>query len=332
MFRDRRHRPRRALLLPALLPQTLSAREDSARLVFQKSAGPRKTQLHVVKKGEFITGIFRNQRGDEPVPFALIRQLNPEIKNLNRIYPGQQIVLPVRETIDLPESSPIDRRESKTPSRQYSIREGDSISLIILAELDVAPEKALSTYRLLRRLNPDIADMNQLPAGQLLNLPQTSRRGPSGGRTHSNRRAPTGDRPVSNPCKPSRSTGDALRGAAREGYADHGAAVGNHPAGHPPDEGTLTAAGNYFIPLKDNAQVTIDCSLIPVVELDDGSTVLARFRKPPLGQPQSPDQPILDELQLSVRGRAPRRYRGAPGNHPPFPKLHHVPCQHARWP
>ena len=61
--------PSPPLLLPALLPQALSAREDSARLVFQKSAGPRKTRLHVVKKGEFITGIFRSQLGDEPVPY-----------------------------------------------------------------------------------------------------------------------------------------------------------------------------------------------------------------------------------------------------------------------
>ena len=252
-----------ALLLPALLPQTLSAREDSARLVFQKSAGPRKTQLHVVKKGEFITGIFRNQRGDEPVPFALIRQLNPDIKDLNRIYPGQQIVLPVRETSDLPEPSPIDDRESKIPSKQYSIREGDSISLIILTELDVAPEKAISTYRLLRRMNPDIADMNQLPAGQVLNLPQNLVRT---------------ERPAAEPIQTV-------------------ALPPETPSAEPPTKvtpiterqlgiiapvirrmkGSLTAVGNYFIPLKDNAQVTIDCSLIPVVELDDGSTILLDF-------------------------------------------------------
>jgi hypothetical protein len=252
-----------ALLLPALLPQTVSAREDSARLVFQKSAGPRKTRLYVVKKGEFITSIFRNQQGDEPVPFALIRQLNPDIKDLNRIYPGQRIVLPVRETIDLPESSPIDDKASKIPSKQYSIREGDSISLIILTELDVGPERVLSAYRLLRRLNPDIADMNQLPAGQLLNLPQNLVRT---------------ERPAAEPVQTA-------------------ALPPETPSAEPPTKvapiterqlgiidpvirrmkGSLTAAGNYFIPLKDTAQVTIDCSLIPVVELDDGSTTLLDF-------------------------------------------------------
>ncbi len=222
-------------LLPALLPQTLSAREDSARLSFQKSAGPRKTRLYVVKKGEFITGIFRSQQGDEPVPYALIRQLNPEIKNLNRIYPGQRIVLPTRETT---EPSAGDAEASKTPPRQYSIREGDSISRIILTELDVAPEKVLPAYRLIRRLNPDIEDMNQLPAGQLLNLPpnivradrprpnQLKRRSPAGdpsrGRTPANRHACTGDAPCGAVCK---------------GSTHHGAGAGDHPAGRQPDEG-----------------------------------------------------------------------------------------------
>ena len=252
-----------ALLLPALLPQTLSAREDSARLVFQKSAGPRKTRLYVVKKGEFITGIFRNQQGDEPVPFALIRQLNPGIKDLNRIYPGQQIVLPVRETSDLPESPPVDRRESETPPRKYSIREGDSISLIILTELDVAPEKAISTYRLLRRLNPDIEDLNQLQAGQFLNLPQTVVR--------TERPGAEAIQPVALPPEtPSTEPPTEVAPITERQLGIIEPVIRRM-------KGSLTAAGNYFIPLKDTAQVTIDCSLIPVVELDDGSTTLLDF-------------------------------------------------------
>ncbi len=268
-----------ALLLPALLPQTLSAREDSARLSFQKSAGPRKTHLYVVKKGDFITGIFRNQRGDEPVPYALIRQLNPEIRNLNRIYPGQRIVLPTRETIDLPEPSPNDSEAIKPPLRQYSIREDDSISRIILAELDVAPEKVLHTYRLLRRLNPGISDMNQLPAGQLLNLPSN---------------IVPADRPAVEP------TQTVVLPQETAPAAEPLQTVALQPETPPVEpfekvtpiterelgiirpvisrmKGTITAAGNYFIPLKDTAQVTLDCSLIPVVELDDGSTVLLDF-------------------------------------------------------
>ncbi len=268
-----------ALLLPVLLPQALSAREDSARLAFQKSAGPRKTRLYVVKKGEFITGIFRNQRGDEPVPFALIRQLNPEIKDLNRIYPGQRIVLPVRETTDLPESLPIDLRESKAPPRRYVIREGDSISLIILAELDVAPEKAISTYRLLRQLNPDIADLNQLPAGQILNLPQNLVRAdrPAAESTQTVV-LPQETGPVAEPAQTVAlppETSSVEPSAKVASIAERQLGIITPVISRM--NGALTATGNYFIPLKDTAQVTIDCSLIPVVELDDGSTVLLDF-------------------------------------------------------
>ena len=268
-----------ALLLPVLLPPGLAAREDSARLVLQKSAGPRKTRLYVVKKGDFITDIFRRQMGDEPVPYGLIRRLNPEIKNLNRIYPGQQIVLPVREIAGRPASAPGEDPKGTAAPRQYTIQEGDSISRIILAELQVAPENALVTYRLLRRLNPDVADLGQLTAGQLLNLPP----GPS-----------RADRPAAESLPTVVLPPEPLPPAVPVQTV----AIPPEPApGEPPQQvapvterqmgiirpiisrmkGTLTSAGSYFIPLRDNAQVTIDCSLIPVVELDDGSTVLLDF-------------------------------------------------------
>jgi hypothetical protein len=252
-----------ALLLSVLLPQALSAREDSARLVFQKSAGPRKTRLHVVKKGEFITGIFRSQRGNEPVPFALIRQLNPALRNLNRIYPGQQILLPVRDTADLLESSTVAPMESASPPRTYSIREGDSISWIILAELDVAPAEVLPAYRLLRRMNPDIADMNQLPAGQLLRLPRHLVRSDRTAAEPLQTVALPPEQPAAEPAITTPPATERLLEVIRPVISRM--------------RGTLTAAGNYFIPLKDTAQVTIDCSLIPVIELDDGSTVFLDF-------------------------------------------------------
>ena len=83
------------LLLAVLFSSPLHALEDSARLVFQKTASSGKSRVHVVKKGEFIDGILRSHFGNKPVPYALIRRLNPGIRNPNRIRPGQRIVLPV---------------------------------------------------------------------------------------------------------------------------------------------------------------------------------------------------------------------------------------------
>ena len=255
------------LLSPALLSPAFSAREDSASLLLQKTAGHRKTRLYVVKKGDFLTGIFRSQLGDEPVPTALIRQLNPEIRDLNRIYPGQRLLLPVREMTDLPESSNAIRKESDLPVRAYHIQETDSISRIILVELNAGPEEVLPTYRLLRQLNPDIADMNNLPPGRLLKLPQNFSR-PEGTTT-----APmqTAVRPEEKPQTDAAAIMKPAPAPSAEGLLGLIRPVISRM------KGTITAAGNYFIPLKDTAQVTIDCSLIPVVELDDGSTVLLDF-------------------------------------------------------
>ncbi|MHB9096992.1 MAG: LysM peptidoglycan-binding domain-containing protein [Syntrophales bacterium] len=252
------------LLSPPLLPQAFSAREDNASLVLQKSAGQRKTRLYVVKKGDFLSDIFRRQMGDEPVPTALIRQLNPGIRNLNRIYPGQRVLLPVRGITELPESTNAPQNGNAPLTRTYQIQEDDSISRIILAELNASPEKVLPTYRLLRRLNPDIENLNNLPPGQLLNLPPNPSRPESAASP-----LPAAARPEE---KPPVDLAASLKPPPNaEGFLGLIRPVISRM------KGAITAEGNYYIPLKDTAQVTIDCSLIPVVELDDGSTVLLDF-------------------------------------------------------
>ncbi len=254
------------ILSPVLTPQAFSAREDSARLLLQKTAGQRKTRLYVVKKGDSLTGIFRSQPGDEPVPTALIRQLNPGIKDLNRIYPGQRLLLPVREITDLAESPTAIAREKSIPVRVYSIRETDSISRIILEELNASPEEVLSAYRLLRQMNPEIADLNSLPAGRLLNLPPNFT-GPESAA------AP----PIQTALRPAEETQPDAAVALMKPPPTAEGLLGLIRPVISRMKGSITAAGNYFIPLKDTAQVTIDCSLIPVVELDDGLTVLLDF-------------------------------------------------------
>jgi hypothetical protein len=251
------------ILLPFLLPAPLQAREDNARLVFQKTAGGGKNQVHVVKQGEWISGILRSLFGNEPVPHALIRRLNPGIRNLNRIYPGQRIVLPVPDGSESSGSTPVNRRESSAQPVTYRIQDGDSISRIILSELDLQPAEVLPAYRLIRKLNPEIPDLNRLQVGQTLRLPP----------------APTlpalplaaSPKTASAQTEKSRMETDVRTPTATD--APHGIIrpVINRM------RGTVTASGNYFIPLQETTQITIDCSQIPVVELDDGTTVLLDY-------------------------------------------------------
>jgi hypothetical protein len=246
------------ILLPIFFSSPLSAREDSARLVLQKTAGISKSRVHVVRKGEWIAWILRSQFEDEPVPYVLIRRLNPGIRNLNRIYPGQMIVLPVPGSLEPSESISDIGRENSSPPVIYRILEGDSISRIILSEMNVNPAEALPAYRLIRKLNPEIPDLIELQAGQTLRLPAipTHPVVPSAPLKTAVRLAETSDAETA-------TIADSLLGIIRP-------VIGRM-------RGAVTVTGSYFIPLQETTQLTIDCSLIPVVELDDGTTVLLDY-------------------------------------------------------
>jgi hypothetical protein len=254
------------LLLPILVCFPAETREDSARLVFEKPPSLNKTLVYVVKKGDSLAVILRKQRGEQKkkIPYDLIRQLNPEIKDLNRIYPGQKIVLPVRETTD-PGKLPNDLRIKSDPSpSSYRIKEKDTVSRILPPEPDVKPVEIPPTVRSSHEMNSGIDDLNQLPAGQILALPPTAARE---GHAPSVESVPPAVHAVeSDPTGPVRMSPPRIEQILRF----------IRPVIHQM-KGTLTAKGNYFIPLKDTAQITIDCSLIPVVELDDGATVLLDF-------------------------------------------------------
>ncbi len=252
------------LLLPMLLSSVLAAREDSARLVLRKTAGLPGTKVYMVKKGDRIDKILRAQLGEEPIHYVLFRKINPEIRNLDRIYPGQKILIPVRGMAEVTEFENAIPGAGETRLTEYLIQEGDSISRIILTELNVSQEKLIQTYRLVRQMNPDIEDMNTLSAGQRLKLPANMVRAARSAPVPVPAAGSKMDKPpITAPVAKAPPGAEGLLGVIRP-------VIGRM-------KGSLTARGNYYIPLKDNTQVTIDCSLIPVVELDDGSTIFLDF-------------------------------------------------------
>ena len=134
------------------------------------------------------------------------------------------------------------------------------------------PGEALPAYRLIRQLNPEIEDLNSLPPARPSSLPPSLARADRpatapvpAGQTHLPIATASERRPTDKPRQ-------RLQSAA-----DRGGLLGIIRPVISRMKGTVTATGNYFIPLKDTTQITIDCSLIPVVELDDGSTVLLDF-------------------------------------------------------
>lgn len=82
-----------------LISGSLWAKEDTAYLTFRKSAPSKPViTVYTVKKGEWLLDIGRRVTGETKHVYSIIRKYNPGIKNLNIIYPGQKIYLPVKAT------------------------------------------------------------------------------------------------------------------------------------------------------------------------------------------------------------------------------------------
>lgn len=242
--------------LLAFHPEPLSAAEGTAHLTFQKTAvAGGKTESFVIKKGDTVAGIIRKKMGGASLPYEAIRRLNPHIPDLNRIYPGQKLTLPRKE------AKPQEKEGETKSVRDYIIKKGDSITRIILYELNVKPEEVLKKLRVINRLNPRIENLNKISAGQILKIPD--------GRTEGYGKEDFASAPAV-PAK-EETVLPMQTGLSPEKHLNLITRIIRQL------NGTVITSGNYYIPIPQSGQATIDCATIPVVELDDGTTILLDF-------------------------------------------------------
>ncbi|MFA4915227.1 MAG: LysM peptidoglycan-binding domain-containing protein [Syntrophales bacterium] len=206
-------------LVMALIPsQLLFAKGSTAVLTFQKVAVPKeKTKNYVVKKGDWLVNIIRKQLDLEGIDafraVKLLEQLNPHIRNLSRIYPGQVLTLPGTDQQEEVGDSKADISSTEENTGEISSTEENTAEIsstkVRTGEISTAKEKntgeklalALPLENVLAVIRHVVTQMN----------------------------------------------------------------------------GTIMTTGNYCIPLPLIGQATIDCSQIPVVELDDGTVILLDF-------------------------------------------------------
>ncbi len=233
------------------------AEEDTAHLSFQKTATlSAKTRPYVVKEGEWLLQIMRAQAGITKHRLTVIKQLNPQIEDLNKIKPGQVVILPEMERPPVPEG------EESSPTMNYTIRKGDSISRIAMRELNVKLPELRKTVDDIKQLNPDIRNYNMIYPGQTLQLPRRSivitKQEAKAQEAESSPKVvkdEAKDKPIILP----------------RAHLNIIKVVINRM------NGALITLGKYYIPIPELGQVTIDCSTIPIVELDDGSSIFLDF-------------------------------------------------------
>ena len=107
---------------------------------------------YVVQRGDYLSKIARNCG----VSLSTIISLNPQIKDINKIYAGQVIRLTSSGTIP----------DTGTTGKTYTVVRGDYLSLIA--------QRFGTTVAELLRLNPGIKNPSIIYVGQVINLPSGS--------------------------------------------------------------------------------------------------------------------------------------------------------------
>ena len=136
------------------------------------------------------------------------------------------------------------------------------VSRIAMRELNVKMPELRKAVEDIKQLNPDIRNYNMIYPGRTLQLPRRSIvitkqevKAQEAESSAKSAKDEAKDKPVILP----RAHLDIIKVVVTR------------------MNGTLITLGKYYIPIPELGQVAIDCSTIPVVELDDGSSIFLDF-------------------------------------------------------
>lgn len=255
-----------------------ASQEDTAQIQLKKTAISRKNLYsYTVKEGDVLINIIKSIPGmsekDIPYTYRLIKDMNPHIPNIEDLEVGQSIFLPEK-----PMKMKNDRTNVKAPAAApktvsagefyYKVKRGDTLYKIIRREFKVSETSIPQVVRSIKVLNPTIKNVNKIYVGTMLKLP---------GKTVF----------VQSPDDLTPATRKPAISDTAEQYVQEDRIIEIKDKKMMPFEarlallkqiitqmnGTVTTTGNYYLPIPQAGQVTIDCSKIPLIEFDDNTTV-----------------------------------------------------------
>ena len=232
---------------------------------------------YTVKKNDWILKIFKLRgeisRQDFPEFLSIFKRINPKIRNIDLIRPGESILIPLKKistgalpgqssgvvTIPFVSISKVPERVMAS-SRKYIVQRGDCISKLIAPMFGAyGTESYQEGVKLLRIVNPRIKDINLIYTGQILYLPDSSIKNESWCRSILKNSEVIIKADYSETAKAVKDTvkADALKKVTSILNAN------------------LLDNGIYNIPIKDSHDdFSIDLSTYPIIELSDGTKVL----------------------------------------------------------
>lgn len=187
------------------------------------------------------------------------------------MLPGKVTVV-AKDKMATPDNAANHQTSKIVSSQIYQVKKGDNLIRIAHRVLHIK-SNTQKTILLIQSLNPAIKNANRIYIGQVLHLPDHQMTAKPGEQT-------TKDENV---------TGESEQVISRK--EDSPEQQAKEPVILPPEarldvikhvitqmNGTMLTSGKYYLPVSKTAgQITIDCSLIPVVEMDDRTTLFLDF-------------------------------------------------------
>jgi hypothetical protein len=143
------------------------------------------TETYTVQKGDHLWQLFRErgllEKREFPELLAVLKRLNRSFSNLDLIHPGEKIVIPltlspVKGLAGLGPKAPAkpislaDLQDIKLEN--YMVQPGDSLIKVVKARYGLLDQQITPGYlEQIRRLNPEIADLDLVYPNQVVRLP-----------------------------------------------------------------------------------------------------------------------------------------------------------------
>ncbi|MDY6954657.1 MAG: LysM peptidoglycan-binding domain-containing protein [Thermodesulfobacteriota bacterium] len=241
--------------------------------------------LYTVQKDDHIWQILR-QKGriaerDFPRFVNILKGLNPHVEDVDRIYPGQELLIPLKQVAAPKGPSQEGQRYVTIPMipdvlyRDRKVRSGDSVSKILMTHLGLSWREIRKGYlQAFRQLNPDIKDLATIYPGQVLKIPELAS---EGGAEPSLAMPPLSAAPPAEAATPSASV--------EIPPSEEEVAVLHHVLSETVGQlgGKFLAKGQCYFPVKGEKDLELDLATFPVIETDDGRHMILETRQ---GLPQ----------------------------------------------
>ncbi len=147
---------------------------------------------YVLQENDYVIKLFKQRgkiaREDFPRFLKIFKRINPEIDDIDKIYPGQRILIPLRilppgtlmgqssGTVRLPIVMISDLPElMEKNSAVYEVRAGDTVWELMVERFGgLSQREYLKLKEMVKFMNPQLSDINRIDVGDRIRLPDSA--------------------------------------------------------------------------------------------------------------------------------------------------------------